>query len=586
MYKAVACAILVLILPVEVSGLDFTWTGEGGDNRWDNPENWNYYGIPGPDDNVWIPPNTPECQITGTVYVNSIRNDGSMGSQPGAPYVEVGTYVHFDNYGTISTGENILTIAPQIGDVNNSGLIEGGKVFIVANDYMASVNNQAGGEIRGYGSQGNVYIEAFTVANNGTIRGGEATTGHGGNVNIRAVNSCTNNGAILGGDAHDNSNGGSVSVTSTGDFSNSGRIRSGNGGGDAGKDGTVVINADKIDNYGTIKGGTTGEGQGGSRPYRIGSVTIVADSLDIHPDTSYIEADTLIIMGRKLRVYDINNYDGIWTASATYFFTTPEGIADFSGTHQASAIVSAAPDGYNHIYSDTVLAPPEGLNTIFLPEPDTFPSDTTIIRAFIDLIPQLSISGDTDTMEVWIQNQSMTSKLMEYNMSSAKGWLSSVSGSTALLAPFAFERIPADYTIPGNAAAGESDTVRVIINIGTSFADTAYGIITALGGTAVDDPGESRIPGGFALLQNYPNPFNLSTTIRYDLPEATNVAFKIYNILGQEVRTLVNEEQTSGEKIVVWDGRNNEGKPVASGIYICRITAGGKVKSREMMLLK
>jgi hypothetical protein len=85
-----------------------------------------------------------------------------------------------------------------------------------------------------------------------------------------------------------------------------------------------------------------------------------------------------------------------------------------------------------------------------------------------------------------------------------------------------------------------------------------------------DDP---QIPASFALSQNYPNPFNPSTTIRFALPTQSVVSLKIYNILGQEVATLVNTEHPAGFFTVEWNGRNQYGSPVASGVYFYRIEA-------------
>ncbi len=101
----------------------------------------------------------------------------------------------------------------------------------------------------------------------------------------------------------------------------------------------------------------------------------------------------------------------------------------------------------------------------------------------------------------------------------------------------------------------------------------------------IDDQ-PNRLPTEFALYQNYPNPFNPSTTIKYDLKENANVVLKVYNVLGQEVRTLVNTNQTAGFKKVVWDGRDNNGVPVASGVYIYRIQANDFVRNMKMVLLK
>jgi hypothetical protein len=93
-------------------------------------------------------------------------------------------------------------------------------------------------------------------------------------------------------------------------------------------------------------------------------------------------------------------------------------------------------------------------------------------------------------------------------------------------------------------------------------------------------------PATTKLMGNYPNPFNPSTSINYALSEDGFVSLKIYNTLGEEVATLVNEYQLAGIKSAVWNGRNNEGASVASGIYVYRLTAGNVVLSEKMLFMK
>ncbi|MDH4070395.1 MAG: T9SS type A sorting domain-containing protein [Ignavibacteria bacterium] len=100
------------------------------------------------------------------------------------------------------------------------------------------------------------------------------------------------------------------------------------------------------------------------------------------------------------------------------------------------------------------------------------------------------------------------------------------------------------------------------------------------------DGGVAEIPVEFDLVQNYPNPFNPTTTIQYSLKEQANVVLKVYDILGKEVRTLINEEQGAGVRQVVWDGKNNTGAQVASGMYIYRIQANDFVSTMKMLLMK
>jgi hypothetical protein len=94
------------------------------------------------------------------------------------------------------------------------------------------------------------------------------------------------------------------------------------------------------------------------------------------------------------------------------------------------------------------------------------------------------------------------------------------------------------------------------------------------------------VPKQFSVSQNYPNPFNPGTIINYALPKSSLVTIKISNILGQEVKTLVNGVQQAGNYSVQWNGDNNFGRLVASGVYLYRVEAGQNVKTMKMMYLK
>ena len=94
------------------------------------------------------------------------------------------------------------------------------------------------------------------------------------------------------------------------------------------------------------------------------------------------------------------------------------------------------------------------------------------------------------------------------------------------------------------------------------------------------------LPDRFSLEQNVPNPFNPSTAIAYQLPEAGMVRLAIYNLLGQEVRVLVNEQRNAGSFTATWDGTDALGRRAASGIYLYRIQAGSFLATKRMLLLK
>lgn len=98
--------------------------------------------------------------------------------------------------------------------------------------------------------------------------------------------------------------------------------------------------------------------------------------------------------------------------------------------------------------------------------------------------------------------------------------------------------------------------------------------------------GLEEIPNRFELYQNYPNPFNIETTIEFDVPFDSWVSLKIYNMLGQEVRTIVDGLRVAGKHKVVWDGKNDSGQVVTSGVYFCRLIAGAFTKSIKVVLVK
>jgi len=120
-----------------------------------------------------------------------------------------------------------------------------------------------------------------------------------------------------------------------------------------------------------------------------------------------------------------------------------------------------------------------------------------------------------------------------------------------------------------------SDGISIDTEIKTEYINASV--------TNVENTGEAE---SFNLFQNYPNPFNPSTTISYQLPIASFVSLKIYNLLGKEVRELINEFQFAGNNQSEWNAKDEFGQDVQSGIYFCRLTANGKKFIRKMLLIR
>jgi glucose/arabinose dehydrogenase len=102
----------------------------------------------------------------------------------------------------------------------------------------------------------------------------------------------------------------------------------------------------------------------------------------------------------------------------------------------------------------------------------------------------------------------------------------------------------------------------------------------------IHTPADKNIPQSFRLDQNYPNPFNPATTMRFEVPSASEVRISVYDVLGNEVRLLVDRKLAPGTYSETWDGRDNNGHLVTSGIYFARMQAGDFVAARKIALVK
>ena len=123
-----------------------------------------------------------------------------------------------------------------------------------------------------------------------------------------------------------------------------------------------------------------------------------------------------------------------------------------------------------------------------------------------------------------------------------------------------------------------------------NYDSTAYalvlGVCEYIGLDLSQIQNEASMPDSYYLLQNYPNPFNSTTTLRYDLAGHSNVNIIIYDMLGREVKTLINQTQDAGFKSVQWDATNDYGKQVSAGVYLYRIQAGEYMQTKKMVFLK
>lgn len=139
-------------------------------------------------------------------------------------------------------------------------------------------------------------------------------------------------------------------------------------------------------------------------------------------------------------------------------------------------------------------------------------------------------------------------------------------------------------TRPGAQLGTGFDEAAIRAAIAASLADLAAAADAAEEATAV--LGEAAAPGAFALLGNYPNPFNAGTAIRFRLAEAGTVVLSVYDAQGRRVRRLWQGPLAPGTHHLSWDGRDEAGRAVASGVYISHLATRDQVQAHKMLLLR
>jgi hypothetical protein len=118
------------------------------------------------------------------------------------------------------------------------------------------------------------------------------------------------------------------------------------------------------------------------------------------------------------------------------------------------------------------------------------------------------------------------------------------------------------------------------------YTEVEYAVMICPKSTAVEEEEGGSTPKDFELNQNYPNPFNNETVIKFNLRRLTSVTLTIYNILGQKVRMLVEGRLAAGSQIVSWDGKDDKGNDLSSGIYFYQLRAGEMSETKRLVLLK
>jgi hypothetical protein len=137
-----------------------------------------------------------------------------------------------------------------------------------------------------------------------------------------------------------------------------------------------------------------------------------------------------------------------------------------------------------------------------------------------------------------------------------------------------------------NVQFGDAGTYRAIVSNSAGADTSRAAILTVSPSTSVRERREPAVPTSFDLASNYPNPFNPSTVIRFALPQAVFAVLEVFDAKGSRVKSLVREHHPAGYYEATWDGTNDAGSAVASGIYMYRLSAGPFTKSHKMLFVK
>jgi len=192
--------------------------------------------------------------------------------------------------------------------------------------------------------------------------------------------------------------------------------------------------------------------------------------------------------------------------------------------------------------------------------------DSVLFSAAPDGNLQIDNHGDATTYDLEI------TKLSEM-------MLDTVYHADILIGERSAQRIPSNWS-----DYEDSLIIRIDHNLSGDFLDSI--ILINYPTAAESDQGSVIVPNAMTLGQNYPNPFNPNTRIEYSIPRASRVTIVVFNLLGQKVRTLVNEEIAAGSYAIEWDGTNEAGYEVTSGVYFYRLSSDGSELTKKMLLVR
>ncbi|MFH1891179.1 MAG: T9SS type A sorting domain-containing protein [Candidatus Zixiibacteriota bacterium] len=233
----------------------------------------------------------------------------------------------------------------------------------------------------------------------------------------------------------------------------------------------------------------------------------------------------------------------------------------------------------------TLTYPANGPVAMWVSQPDNTSAKISTISGVVPTTQWIDVYGGNVTLDGLPIRSGSTIEAVDANGTVCGAFKATVGGK------FGFMPVYGDDALTRGTSEGptRNGTFHLVIDGIETVEEFTWlshgdrievGSLNSLGGSSV------TIPNTYTLRQNYPNPFNPSTSISYELGNSGDVRLAIYNLLGEEVKVLVNDYQSAGDYTIEWDGTDHSGRVVSSGVYFYKISAGDFTEAKKMMLMK
>jgi uncharacterized membrane protein len=306
----------------------------------------------------------------------------------------------------------------------------------------------------------------------------------------------------------------------------------------------------------------------------------VADpSLELWPSYGGMYSHTFGVTGTAYEVTIVdslgaNGLFNLWAmddSAATFFVPTRYITMDIS--HDQPLLWLLGPDGQSEFKLDSANTSLE--RTLILSSP--YP----VVRTGLD--PNAVQAGQVHSLSVYPTNplSGANQVVLRYDDADLKLG-DNLLGDEAALAVYHWVDGSTGWVMIGGTVDTAANAIYTSITETGVYAAFTTNIITDV----QEDERGDILPFNFELSQNYPNPFNPVTTIEFSIPTQSQVKIEVFNVQGQKVRTLVNEAKSAGSYRIEWNGVDDAGRPVSTGIYLYRFQSGDVVQTKKMLLLK